>query len=105
LAATMLSVLILEISILITHSLNSAHHASFIRPNSMLQIPSIRAVLSCLHLARLWALRLLPKSHQVLQVTLQAHHLALLDLHSFLEYLINTNNPVFIIFHFIIFIT
>jgi hypothetical protein len=53
----------------------------------------------------LWALRLLPKSHQVLQVTLQAHHLTLLNLHSFLKYLINTNNPIFIIFHFIIFIT
>jgi hypothetical protein len=32
----------------------------------------------------LWACRLLPVSHQVLQVALQAHHLALLDLHSFL---------------------
>ena len=104
LASTVLPVLILEIRILITHSLHSAHHASFVRPNSMFQIPSVRAVLSCFHLAHLWACRLLPESHQVLQVTLQTHHLALLDLHSFLKDLIDTNNSIFIIFHFIIFI-
>ena len=98
----MLSVLILEVCILITHSLHSAHHASFVRPYGMFQIPGVRAVLSCFHLAR--ACRLLPKGHQVLQVTLQAHHLALLNLHSFLKDLIDTNNSVFIIFHFIIFI-
>ena len=99
----MLSVLILEIGILITQSLHSAHHASFVRPDSMFQIPGVRAVLSCFHLA-LWACRLLPESHQVLQVTLQTHHLALLNLHSFLKDLIDTNNSIFVIFHFIIFI-
>ena len=100
----MLSVLILEVRILITHSLHSAHHASFVRPYSMFQIPGVRAVLPCFHLAHLWACHLLPVSHQVLEVTLQAHHLALLNLHSFLKDLIDTNNSILIIFHFIVFI-